>query len=349
MNEMEDRLEDEIELMDYLRVMWQWKYLIVIGTLICVVAAAVMSFMTPKIYRLDMVIVPGRVEIRRSGQDVYVESPENIKGLVESPENIKGLIEAGALNTEILTSIGESNSNARPSLKFSVNILKNGNTVRVSYETSDVERGSRILNRLCELLLKKGAERVAFFQNEYETEINLKQIELARLQAERQTSEWHIQNLQKRIDALRPELESVRKSISSLIQERDKFLSGSTNERNTIAAVLYANTIQQSIAIENSYRLEMNDYISRQELDKLRIEKTDFDEKFLLEKIDQLTLKKDGIQNIQIVQPPTSSPYPIKPRIKHNVMLAAVVGFFVMLLLAFFLEYVQRHRAEPKT
>jgi len=40
----EEQFKDEIELMDYLRVMWKWKYLIVGGTLICAIAAGVISF-----------------------------------------------------------------------------------------------------------------------------------------------------------------------------------------------------------------------------------------------------------------------------------------------------------------
>ena len=39
-----DPYEDEIELMDYLKVLWKWKYLILLGTLACAVIAAIVSF-----------------------------------------------------------------------------------------------------------------------------------------------------------------------------------------------------------------------------------------------------------------------------------------------------------------
>ena len=45
--------EDEINLIDYLRVLWKWKWLIIAGTLICAVAAAVISSQMPKIYRKE--------------------------------------------------------------------------------------------------------------------------------------------------------------------------------------------------------------------------------------------------------------------------------------------------------
>ena len=50
--------EDEIELIDLLRVIWKWKYLIIGGTLVCAIAAMVISSIMPKIYRIETVIHP---------------------------------------------------------------------------------------------------------------------------------------------------------------------------------------------------------------------------------------------------------------------------------------------------
>ena len=51
-----DPYEDEIELMDYLLVIWKWKYLILAGTVICALIVYIISFTTPKPanrYRID--------------------------------------------------------------------------------------------------------------------------------------------------------------------------------------------------------------------------------------------------------------------------------------------------------
>lgn len=53
-----DYPEDEIELIDLLRVIWKWKYLIIGGTLVCAIAAMVISSIMPKIYRIETVIHP---------------------------------------------------------------------------------------------------------------------------------------------------------------------------------------------------------------------------------------------------------------------------------------------------
>jgi len=63
----EEQFDDEIELMDYLRVIWKWKYLIVAGTLVCAVAAGVISFSIPKVYRIRMLIRPGVLTISEAG------------------------------------------------------------------------------------------------------------------------------------------------------------------------------------------------------------------------------------------------------------------------------------------
>ena len=51
-----DSYEDEIELMDLLKVLWKWKYLILLGTFACAVIAGIVSFNMTKIYQGKMVV-----------------------------------------------------------------------------------------------------------------------------------------------------------------------------------------------------------------------------------------------------------------------------------------------------
>jgi uncharacterized protein involved in exopolysaccharide biosynthesis len=55
--------EDTIELIDYLRVVWKRKGLIIIGTLLCMVVAGVVSVMQPKTYRATSVIEIGTLTL----------------------------------------------------------------------------------------------------------------------------------------------------------------------------------------------------------------------------------------------------------------------------------------------
>ena len=160
-----EQFEDEIELMDYLRVIWKWKYLIVAGTLICAVAAGVISFSMPKVYRIDMVVRPGVLSIQPDGKHTYIDSPENIKATIE----------AEIFDSKILGNTGEYNSaGLLELLNLKSDIPENSNAVRVSCQTSNVELGLTGLNQMRELLLEKHGEQAAYFQNEYEKQIGLK-------------------------------------------------------------------------------------------------------------------------------------------------------------------------------
>ena len=58
--------EDTIELIDYLRVIWKRKILIIVGTLVCMVAAGVVSLWLPEIYRAEALISIGKTVISPS-------------------------------------------------------------------------------------------------------------------------------------------------------------------------------------------------------------------------------------------------------------------------------------------
>ena len=45
--------EDEVGLIDLLRVIWKWKFLIIGGVVVCAVVAFVISSMLPKIYWIE--------------------------------------------------------------------------------------------------------------------------------------------------------------------------------------------------------------------------------------------------------------------------------------------------------
>ena len=67
-----DHLEDEIKLIDLLRIIWKWKYLIVGGTTVCAVAAIFISLMMPKIYRIETVSRPGLLSIGQARSLIHI-------------------------------------------------------------------------------------------------------------------------------------------------------------------------------------------------------------------------------------------------------------------------------------
>ena len=84
MDQRMDQLDDEIKLIDCLKVIWKWKKLIILGTIVIIIVAGVISFLMPKVYSIQMVLEPGILKVSEDGQNIYAESQENIKALIET-------------------------------------------------------------------------------------------------------------------------------------------------------------------------------------------------------------------------------------------------------------------------
>ena len=70
-----ENYEDEIELIDILRVIWKWKYFILAGTVLCGLIAAIISLNMSKIYSTDMVLRPGILNVGEQGKNVILTLP----------------------------------------------------------------------------------------------------------------------------------------------------------------------------------------------------------------------------------------------------------------------------------
>jgi uncharacterized protein involved in exopolysaccharide biosynthesis len=63
-----------------------------------------------------------------------------------------------------------------------------------------------------------------------------------------------------------------------------------------------------------------------------------------LANIDNLKIRKSVIQNIQIIQKPYSSKYPIKPKKTLYVITAVLAATFIMVFLSFVFEYLSQNK-----
>ncbi|MBC8434271.1 MAG: hypothetical protein H8D96_20370 [Desulfobacterales bacterium] len=60
--------------------------------------------------------------------------------------------------------------------------------------------------------------------------------------------------------------------------------------------------------------------------------------------IEKLEKEKLNIQNIQLLQPPATTELPKNNKTKRNVALSSVLGIFLMVFIAFFLEYLSNYK-----
>ena len=321
--------EDEIELIGILRVIWKWKYLILAGTIVCGLIAAVMSLKGEKIYRIDMILRPGILNFGEQGKYVYIDSPQNIKALIDS----------AAFNNDILNYLNEVKiENPPKKLQFKVTIPANSDMIKVEYETNDIKQGIVTLNHLKKLLLKNYINMVGYYKNEFDMKLKSLASESEYIKAAIQSKKRNIKNIEKRIDELIAESKLIKDNTANLIKERNKFLPENHKEKNILPALVYSNTIQQNLQLSNNYQNEINIFNQQKEYERQQIGKLETEMANKINDIKDLQFKKDNIQNLQVLQPATSSSYPIKPNKGHIILLGLVVGFFMMLFLSFFLE-----------
>jgi uncharacterized protein involved in exopolysaccharide biosynthesis len=444
-----DPYEDEIELMDYLKVLWKWKYLILLGTLACAVIAAIVSFNMTKIYSINTVLAPGVAKMDGSGKTTYIGSTQEIKTLIET----------GALDRTVLKQIKVPNKEDLPqSLSFKLTTPKGSNALEVAYQTPQIDLGLQILTHLNQALLTKFDGIVKYYNEEYtiqiqskaskssrvsekiasarsdiamaqtesrlriseteskitekkskinakesekETQANKMRNKISSIKAQIQGKQMQIKNLENRLSDIGAEIVRIGKNTDLLLKERDTLLSSKKNENNILASVMYTNTIQQNISYLNTLQGSANrvnhqtyqenvaveglkNDIKDLEAQEINLKKqTEYEKEtllsdikdyqsqvrsmkeqtgstvkslqaeiaaleseksFIAEEMKNLEFKKNYVQNIQILQPPKSSLSPVKPNKRLNVLLAGVVGLFLTVFLAFFIEYISKHK-----
>jgi len=215
----------------------------------------------------------------------------------------------------------------------------------VLYETSNADIGMQIMKNLNQALLKQYVKLVEYYGEKQEMEIARRMSGIEDQKAVLDATKKEIHILERVINELEAEMRLVKENTASLIKQREKFVSSEPDTRDILSAILFTNTIQQNIALDKTSRDGLSGYRSRKENLSLQLETTQNKIKSLLTEIKSLVFKKNAIQNIQIIKSPERSLYPVKPKTRLNVMLAGVVGLFLTIFLAFFVEYISKYKS----
>ena len=328
---------DEIELIDLFRIIWKWRYLILCGTAIFAIAAVAVSLFLPKIYQIETIIRPGTLSINDVGESIYIDTPENIKAIVE----------AGVFDLRILSNLEKSYGSSVPKgLKFKVILPKSSNSLQIRYETHQIEQGIEILNLLGKFLIEEYGSQVKYYQNEIDKNLSIAQAEIQQNRSIKRSNDTNIKNIEKLIHELETGIVFVNENTAYLIKERNRLLSKDKDEANILAAILYSNTIQQNLQLENTYENQIKDLKLEKETKVQDISKLENQIQIKLAEIENLEFKKNNIQNIRIILESYSSPNPIKPKKMLNTILATIAGIFLMIFLSFCFEYISKNKIQ---
>ncbi len=322
--------EDEIELIDYLRVLWKWKWLIIAGTLVCAIVAAVISLQMPKIYEISTVIEPGIACVKDDGSFIYIDSVANISGKINGDIYSKRIQKALHLDP------------LKTGVKFKSAVVKNANIIKVTsqWEEGGTDLGVKVAQHLIRLLSNDYGKIVEQRKGDYDGQIEFKLNSIGKTQNEIKLQQANLKNIRQRKEELLAEIKGVKENTEKIIQQRDTLLKDK-NSGEDISLLLYSTTIQQNVAYFN--QLSTQSYDLRTEEKKIEAESNRLSKNIddIKAEINLLNLKKGLISNIKVIKEPEVSLYPVKPKKKQIVLLATVVALFMAVFLAFFIEYIK--------
>jgi uncharacterized protein involved in exopolysaccharide biosynthesis len=321
---------------------WKWKWLIIGGTLLCILAVAIYGFTRPviRMYKVSTII-----EI-------------DPKAKLDSPNKIKSMIEYGIFNQQVLDDLSNLQGTSNPeSLAFEVAIPKGLNILDIAYKTPNLDLGRAVLNSLIKQLEQEYSQKARY---QFEKKLNEISIHMAGIEALKEK----IGLVKDRIAQTKKVLQEAQSSSDKLVAKREATLPDSNN-RSGYDAFMYAAAVNQVIdyplvlrerierlvSEKNSISAKIvseisniKDLAARTKSLKIPEEASVGDEEsFILKlksEIQSLKRDRDKISGLLVKQPPTASLLPIKYKTKRNTLLAGIAGFFFLIFLVFFIEYI---------
>ena len=300
--------DDTIELIDLLRVVWKWKWFIIAFSVLCAIGAGIISFSMAKVYEVSMILEPGVIDIDPNGKPIYLDSPSNIESKIDSH----------AYNTRILDKLQADPKELGLGLKTT--LPKDANTLKISLDTDDTNKSIEALSILFHELVKEYKHYIDSRKSELDQKIAMNKSQLDVSTGEKQY--------------LEKEIAIVKANTDTIVEERNMLLKTGGSNPDKLSLLVYTNIIQQNMAHSNALNRQLGGLMAKIETIKSKIE--------------TLKIKKDAIENIRFIQKPQSSIYPVKPKKKLNTALAGIVGLFISIFLAFFIEYLQKAKSYPE-
>jgi LPS O-antigen subunit length determinant protein (WzzB/FepE family) len=339
MEKHEEYYEDEVDLMEYLEVLWKKKWLIIIPTFILVVLAGVVSFLLPEVWRVESIILPSKF-IVQTEQGSFGEV------VVVPAKQIAGKINEKSYNQLIAS---ELNLDVREFPELKAELLRDTNLVKISSRNQDVKKMKAIHLALFRHVKREIDKNVDIEIKNIDSQIKGQEINKKKLEDEIDALKSKLDIVIKRKEEIENSLVEIRGKIELLEQEQNENLKKENRSSSeTLGMLLYSNEIQQSLQYLNNLNESLSQKKIEEEDIKIRIEEIQGNIEQTNNQINNLNEKKGRIDYALLSKEPTSSLGPVAPNKKLNVIIAGFIGLFLFTILAFFLEYIQKNkRTQP--
>ena len=359
--------QEEVDLIEYLNVLWKRRRLIIIPTVLLVLIAAVVSFLLPPVWEVDAVIQPSKFFVQSAAgtfTEIIVVDPKQLAGQINQ-RSYERLISA-QLNLDL---------RKFPTLK--AENPRDTKLVRVSIQTGETEKAKAILNTLFQHIKSDLDRKIDVEMKSITTQISASENNIKNKNIDIQSKNIDIEKTRQAIvsagkklaisedrsRSLVDEMKGVKTRVDQIDKQQKMMLAEKKEGNDTLGLLLYSNEIQQNFRYYNT--LEENLSKERISEENLRFFVRDKEQeikglKNQIEKISQeivgirndmelLVEKKQRIDYTQLMKEPTVSLYPVFPKKKLNVAIAGFLGLFCFSILAIFLDSVEKRNIRLKT
>jgi capsular polysaccharide biosynthesis protein len=285
---------NENELIDLLNVIWKRKWLIIIPTIICVLAAALVSFLLPKVWEVDAILLPSKFFVQTEQgrfEEVVVTDPKQIAGQINQ-ESYNHMI-AAELNLDITKF---------PKIK--AENLRDTKLVRVAVRDKDIASAKSIIQSLFDHLKKELDRKIEVETKSIDTQITIaensikdleneiktrqsdikrknneiklkdldsqsKEIDKDRIKQEIESNQNKLKISEERVGSIMEEMKSVKGRIDDLEQQLKKAIAEQKEGGEAVSLLLYSNEVQQNLRYYNT--LEENLSLEKVNQEDLRL------------------------------------------------------------------------------
>lgn len=359
--------QEEVDLIEYLNVLWKRRWFIIVPTVLLALIAGVVSFLLPPVWEVDALIQPSKFFVQSTAgtfTEIIVVDPKQLAGQINQ-RSYERLINA------------QLNLDPRKFPILKAENPKDTKLVRVSIQTGEAEKAKAILNALF-LHIKSDLDRkidvemkgisTQIVANENNIinknfDIQSKNIDIEKTRQAIVSAGKKLAISEDRSRSLFDELKGVKTRVDQIEKQQKTLLAEKKEGVDTLGLLLYSNEIQQNFRYYNT--LEEN--LSKERIDqenikffvrdkeqeikglKNQIEKISQEIAGIRNDIELLVAKKQRLDYTQLVKEPTVSLYPVSPKKKRNVAIAGFLGLFCFSILALFLDSVEKRNIRLKT
>ncbi len=341
--------EDQVELIDYLEVVWAHRWLIGLGTAALIGLAVVYSLTLPRTYQASLLLKVGTVfAAANPGEARLVQ--------IEDPKTISQVLTGDALLEKLRSHLGLENVTL-PAMRgaLKVKVIKNDmdvaatTLVEFTLTLKDPQQVVSGLNFLAKELIDDHSRQylagLAIIDREQES-LNEK---IRVTEVKQETLKSQIADLRSQMNAESKYRETLERNIARLENEMSQARTRLAETKPDASEALWEQTLFQSrqIHLDELYRerneselrgrkVQTDIYGAQNALTVLAGDRSDFENRIV-----ELAAYRTRSENTKVRSAPVLPDVPAGPRRTLIVALAAMVGLLGFTMAAFLVEYVR--------